>query len=118
MHKKHWRSQWHPITGSASALLFDRYERETTEGEMTMRLAKVLIVFSLLVIVSSATAEDKPAPSPGPPPTFVRVLQVNQPQGELVLVNRTVRFVSEAITAHAPRNRKDEPVMRTTYMPV
>jgi len=69
-----------------------------------MLRTKLLVVIALSVIVSTTTAEEKPAPSSGVPPLFRKVFQIDEQPARLTLTNRTVHFVSEKVAREVKRD--------------
>jgi hypothetical protein len=82
-----------------------------------MRRTVVFVGLFLVVGAASARSDEKQAPvTPGVPPRLVTVLGINEEKGELELVDRTVRFVSEAQSANTNEGGNIE--VRSKLFPV
>ncbi len=83
-----------------------------------MRATALLVVLFMVIIVSTAKADERPTLSPGVPPWFATVGQLNLDKGNIVLDRTTVQFVTEEVTRNVMLNGKVEPIKQKITKPV
>jgi hypothetical protein len=79
---------------------------------------KLLVVLSLVIAATMATAQEKPKTPTGLPPTFATVVVLDKPQAVIDLAEVTVRMVPEERVKLVTKDGKAEEVKYTVLRPV
>jgi hypothetical protein len=79
---------------------------------------KLFAIVCMATVASTAAAQEQPRKSPGIAPRFVRILQIDRDQSELILSTVTMRFVAEQRTRSVERGGKTEDEVYTVRTPV